>query len=146
QWHRECPAKFSEKRASDKIPWTVQTPRLEERQLRRTANQGISLPRLVTRPGCGWMVSSFVTMRTLTRKSLIVATVMAFAVPAFAQQAEPQMKHQDTEVYAPIPPTVTPGKTDADPPSAPIILFHVKKHNERGRAENHPPPRGAAAG
>ena len=31
-----------------------------------------------------------------------------------------------TEVYSPVPPIVTPGKTDAEPPSDAIILFDGK--------------------
>ncbi|HTA80305.1 MAG TPA: DUF1080 domain-containing protein, partial [Terracidiphilus sp.] len=80
-------------------------------------------------------------MRTLTRKSLIVAAVMAFVLPALAQQTEPQMKHQDTEVYAPVPPTVTPGKTDTDPPSDAIILFDGKNQDEWVSAQDHTPAR-----
>jgi hypothetical protein len=85
-------------------------------------------------------------MRTLIGKPLIVATVMAFVVPAFAQQTEPQMKHQDTEVYAPVPPTVTPGRTDADPPSDAIILFDGKNQDEWVSAQDHTPAQWVVAG
>ncbi|HEY0161345.1 MAG TPA: DUF1080 domain-containing protein [Edaphobacter sp.] len=78
-------------------------------------------------------------MRNLTAKSLLVASMMAVAAPAFAQQAEPQMKHEDTEVYAPVPPTVTPGKTDADPPSDAVILFDGKNQDEWVSAQDHTP-------
>jgi len=33
------------------------------------------------------------------------------------------MKHDQTEIYSPVPPVVTPGKTFADAPSDAIILF-----------------------
>ena len=84
-------------------------------------------------------------MQTLLRKSLIIATVLSVAVPVFAQQAEPQMKHQDTEVYAPVPPTVTPGKTDADPPSDAIILFDGKDEDQWVSAQDHTPARWTVA-
>ena len=51
------------------------------------------------------------------------------------------MKHQDTEVYAPVPPTVTPGKTDTDPPSDAIILFDGKNQDEWVSAQDHTPAR-----
>lgn len=36
------------------------------------------------------------------------------------------MKPEQTEYYEPVPPVVTPGKTDADPPSDAIVLFDGK--------------------
>lgn len=44
----------------------------------------------------------------------------SFFINSFAQQ---KMKPEDTEVWSPVPPVVTPGKTDAQPPSDAIILF-----------------------
>ena len=35
-------------------------------------------------------------------------------------------KPKPTEVYSPVPPIVTPGKTDAEPPSDAIVLFDGK--------------------
>ncbi len=35
-------------------------------------------------------------------------------------------KHEDTEVYEPVPPVVTPGATDSQPPSDAIVLFDGK--------------------
>lgn len=40
--------------------------------------------------------------------------------------ANGQSKPQDTEFYTPVPPVVTPGKTNADPPSDAIVLFDGK--------------------
>jgi hypothetical protein len=74
-------------------------------------------------------------MRTQHLKSLAFATLFAVAAPLFAQQtAAPQgtaaapaaPKHQDTEVYEPVPPIVTPGATNAEPPSDAIVLFDGK--------------------
>jgi hypothetical protein len=54
--------------------------------------------------------------------AFIVLTI--FAASLSAQQPAP--KHQDTEVYEPVPPIVTPGATDAAPPSDAIVLFDGK--------------------
>jgi hypothetical protein len=39
-------------------------------------------------------------------------------------------KHQDTEVYEPVPPVVTPGAANAAPPSDAIVLFDGKNLDE----------------
>jgi hypothetical protein len=41
----------------------------------------------------------------------------------WAQQAAVAPKHEDTEVYSPVPLVVTPGKTDASAPSDATVLF-----------------------
>jgi hypothetical protein len=70
-------------------------------------------------------------MRTQYSTLLILATLAA-TTPLFPQQSAPPAtapaapKHQDTEVYEPVPPVVTPGATDAAPPSDAIILFDGK--------------------
>ena len=52
-----------------------------------------------------------------------------FFVPAFllvlmaSVNAQQTMKHEDTELYTPVPPVVTPGKSCDDAPSDAIILF-----------------------
>lgn len=40
--------------------------------------------------------------------------------------AQQKAKPEDTELYTPVPPVVTPGKTFGDPPSDAIILFNGK--------------------
>ena len=40
--------------------------------------------------------------------------------------AQQKMKHEDTELYTPVPPVVTPGKSCGDAPSDAIILFDGK--------------------
>lgn len=39
------------------------------------------------------------------------------------------MKHEQTEFYTPVPPVVTPGKTNSEPPSGAIVLFDGKDLN-----------------
>jgi hypothetical protein len=85
-------------------------------------------------------------VHNLSTKSLALAAAIAFAAPVFAQQPAAQqpaaqMKHQDTEVYEPAPPIVTPGKTIADPPSDAIILFDGKNQDEWVSAQDHTPAR-----
>jgi hypothetical protein len=64
-------------------------------------------------------------MRTPSSKLLAFATLAAVALPLFAQQpAAP--RHEDTEVYEPVPPVVTPGATNTAPPSDAIVLFNGK--------------------
>jgi hypothetical protein len=45
---------------------------------------------------------------------------------ASSLMANAQAKPQDTEFYTPVPPVVTPGKTNADAPSDAIVLFDGK--------------------
>jgi hypothetical protein len=52
-----------------------------------------------------------------------------FILPAFLSiiaiaEAQQPMKHEDTEIYSPVPPVVTPGKSCGNPPSDAIILFN----------------------
>lgn len=76
-------------------------------------------------------------------KFLTLATLIAVAIPLSAQQpAAPQgagrqgaaapgaPKHEDTEVYAPVPPVVTPGATNSAPPSDAIVLFDGRNMDE----------------
>ncbi|SFS05454.1 protein of unknown function [Granulicella pectinivorans] len=66
-------------------------------------------------------------MRAPISRLLIAATFVAATTTLHAQQpTAPEPKHQDTEVYEPVPPIVTPGKTDDAPPSDAIVLFDGK--------------------
>jgi hypothetical protein len=68
-------------------------------------------------------------MRIQFSKFLAGVTMMAAAASVYSQQlAEP--KHEDTEVWKPAPKVVTPGATDAAPPSDAIVLFDGKNLNE----------------
>jgi hypothetical protein len=47
----------------------------------------------------------------------------AAAAPAQTPPAGPPMRPQDTEQWTPVPPVVSPGRTDSAPPSDAIVLF-----------------------
>lgn len=74
------------------------------------------------------------TMRTRSLKLIAIAAVIAVTAPFFAQQVFAQdaakPKHEDTEVYEPVPPVVTPGATNEAPPSDAIVLFDGKNLDE----------------
>ncbi|SEN46091.1 protein of unknown function [Sphingomonas gellani] len=62
----------------------------------------------------------------MTLKAAAVA-MLAFAAPAFAMQASSGPRPEDTEVWQPEPPVVTPGPAVAvAPPSDAVILFDGK--------------------
>jgi len=58
------------------------------------------------------------------RKQFLVLSALLVAVSA--TQAQQKMKPEDTEVYTPVPPVVTPGNTPQDAPSDAVILFNGK--------------------
>ena len=81
-------------------------------------------------------------MRSYFSRPLAFVTVLALAAPLFAQQGtttSPPMKHQDTEVYEPVPPIVTPGVTNSAPPSDAIVLFDGKNLDQWVTAKDHSP-------
>ena len=80
-----------------------------------------------------------------TTKFLAFATLFAVTAPLYAQQAPAPAaaqgagrqgaapgapKPQDTEVWEPVPKVVTPGATNAAPPSDAIVLFDGKNLDE----------------
>ena len=72
-----------------------------------------------------------------------VLTFFAFAIlaaSAIAQEA-PRPKPEETEVWEPVPAIVTPGATDAAPPSDAIVLFDGSNENEWVSAQDHTPAR-----
>jgi len=88
--------------------------------------------------------SSLGTMRKSSVKLLLVAATIAIAAPLFAQQTPspttpPAPRHEDTEVYEPVPPVVTPGATCGAAPSDAIILFDGKNEDEWVSAQDHSP-------
>lgn len=69
---------------------------------------------------------------------VVLAAVVAMAAPVFAQQSS-KPKPEDTEVWTPVPPIVTPGVTDAAPPSDAIVLFGGKNESQWVSAQDHSP-------
>ena len=65
-----------------------------------------------------------------------MAALLAFAAGGLAQNPSagrgraPRGRPQDTEVWEPVPPVVTPGAVDAAPPSDAIVLFDGKNLDE----------------
>ena len=77
-------------------------------------------------------------MRIQASKLLVLASTLAVAALLCAQQpAAP--KPEDTEVWNPVPKIVTPGATDAAPPSDAIVLFDGKNLDEWVSAQDHTP-------
>ena len=67
------------------------------------------------------------------RVALLAAALLLTPALALAQAAPsptPGAKPQDTEVYTPVPPVITPGATPTAPPSDAIVLFDGKNLNE----------------
>jgi hypothetical protein len=67
-------------------------------------------------------------------KALLLSAVVAATTLPLAQklhaQAEPKMKPEDTEIWEPVPKVVTPGATNAEPPSDATVLFDGKSEDE----------------
>jgi hypothetical protein len=77
-------------------------------------------------------------MRIPNSKLLALVTVLALTSPLFAQQpAAP--RHEDTEVYEPVPPIITPGVTNSAPPSDAVVLFDGKNLDQWVSAQDHTP-------
>ena len=72
-------------------------------------------------------------------KSAVLCTLVLLASAALvaAQSAKP--KPEETEVWKPVPPVVTPGPTCGAPPSDAIILFDGKNEDEWVSAQDHTP-------
>jgi hypothetical protein len=62
------------------------------------------------------------------------------------QQATPAPRPADTEVWEPVPRVVTPGVTDAQPPSDAIILFDGNNEDEWVSAQDKSPAKWIVAG
>src|SRR5947209_7929677 len=76
-----------------------------------------------------------VIMPMQTSRLFAVSSLLAAVVPLFAQQPKPQ----DTEVWEPEPKVVTPGATNAAPPSDAIVLFDGANQDEWVSARDHSP-------
>jgi Domain of Unknown Function (DUF1080) len=81
---------------------------------------------------------------------LAFAILAAVAIPLSAQQqpatAKPEAKPEDTEIWSPEPKIVTPGATDADPPSDAIVLFDGKNLDQWVSVKDHSPAKWIVAG
>jgi hypothetical protein len=75
-------------------------------------------------------------MRALPAVPVLYALVLTCGVSLAAQQpaanqgAAPKPRPQDTEVWEPVPPVVTPGATNSAPPSDAIVLFDGRNLDE----------------
>ena len=82
-------------------------------------------------------------MNTNSAKLITFAALLAVAAPIVAQQpaatTTPAPRHEDTEVYEPVPPVVTPGATCGSAPSDAIILFDGKNEDEWVSSQDHSP-------
>jgi hypothetical protein len=85
-------------------------------------------------------------MRMLLLAAAAVLTVSAASPvaqqpPAAAQQPQaPKAKPEDTEVWEPVPPVVTPGATNDAAPSDAIVLFNGKNLDEWVSVKDKTPP------
>jgi hypothetical protein len=70
---------------------------------------------------------------------MLAGVTAAFAVPLVAQKAP------DTRTWSPVPAVVTPGATNAAPPSDAIVLFDGKNLDEWETASDHSPARWTVA-
>ena len=66
-------------------------------------------------------------------------SLWSFSAGAQAPAGNATMKHQDTEVYEPVPPVVTPGASYGMPPSDAIVLFDGKNLAEWVSAKDKTP-------
>ena len=57
---------------------------------------------------------------------LLALTSLVAAIALVSAQESPKPNPKDTEVWEPVPPVVTPGATDSEPPSDAIVLFDGK--------------------
>jgi hypothetical protein len=71
-------------------------------------------------------------------KLLALASLIVVAAAVSAQQP-PKPSPKDTEVWEPVPPVVTPGATDSEPPSDAIVLFDGKNLDQWVSAQDHTP-------
>ncbi|HEY1766778.1 MAG TPA: DUF1080 domain-containing protein [Terracidiphilus sp.] len=72
----------------------------------------------------------------------LLAAALFFSLAGYALAQQPaHTKPEDTEIWQPVPKIVTPGATDADPPSDAIPLFDGKNLDEWVSAQDHTPAR-----
>ena len=72
------------------------------------------------------------------KNALLAILFVVVAAPLLAQQKS-TMKPEETEVWQPVPPVVTPGVKESDPPSDAIVLFGGKDESQWISAQDHSP-------
>src|ERR1700757_3014085 len=86
-------------------------------------------------------------MRMKLPRSLAIGALIAMAAPLVGQQSstENKPKPEDTEVWEPVPPKVTPGTTCGAAPSDAIVLFDGKNLDAWVSAADHAPAKWTVA-
>lgn len=79
----------------------------------------------------------------MTRKIILASLCCVGFIMTQAQ--EQKAKPEDTEFYEPVPKVVTPGKTNADPPSDAIVLFDGKNLDQWVTANDESPAKWTVA-
>jgi 3-keto-disaccharide hydrolase len=77
-------------------------------------------------------------MKLARHRLFTAAAVLVLAAPLLAQQNS-KMKPEETEVWKPVPPVVTPGATNSAPPSDAIRLFDGSSEDAWVSAQDHTP-------
>jgi Domain of Unknown Function (DUF1080) len=72
---------------------------------------------------------------------LTFAALVSMSAAIFVQGQQAKPKPEDTEVWTPVPPIVTPGATTGAPPSDAIILFDGTNQDQWVSAQDHTPAR-----
>ena len=78
-------------------------------------------------------------VKTKSFSLLLIGTVPLVALALRAQEQAQQPRPEETEVWQPVPPVVTPGEIPGAPPSDAIILFDGKNEDEWVSAQDHTP-------
>lgn len=63
------------------------------------------------------------------KRTILLAVILATSASSLLR-AQTTAKHEDTEIYEPVPKVVTPAKTMGEPPSDAVVLFDGKNLNQ----------------
>ena len=78
-------------------------------------------------------------MKALGKLQLLSLIWLLCVAGVVAAQQQQQMKPEETEIWTPVPAVVTPGATDAEPPSDAIVLFDGKNLDQWVNAQTGTP-------